>query len=44
MTDDIAKLWIVFNGSTRLASGDLLNQHLLTEPNLLPALLDMLLR
>ncbi|XP_011697315.1 PREDICTED: uncharacterized protein LOC105455584 [Wasmannia auropunctata] len=43
-TDNSAKIRVVFNGSSRLASGESLNQHLLTGPNLLPRLLDVVLR
>ncbi|XP_029674246.1 uncharacterized protein LOC115242242 [Formica exsecta] len=38
------KLRVVFNGSSRLPSGETLNQHLQVGPNLLPALADILLR
>ncbi|XP_025996788.1 uncharacterized protein LOC113005428 [Solenopsis invicta] len=38
------KLRVVFNGSSSLASGGSLNEHLLPRPNLLPALADVLLR
>ncbi|XP_029165401.1 uncharacterized protein LOC114936392 [Nylanderia fulva] len=38
------KLRVVFNGSSSLPNGDSLNQFLLTGPNLLPALADILLR
>lgn len=38
------KLRVVFNGSSSLPNGDNLNKFLLTEPNLLPALADILLR
>ncbi|XP_071653077.1 uncharacterized protein [Temnothorax longispinosus] len=43
-TNDTVKIRVVFNGSARLGSGDSLNSHLLTGPNLLPALTDVLLR
>ncbi|XP_029156972.1 uncharacterized protein LOC114929574 [Nylanderia fulva] len=38
------KLRVVFNGSSSLANGDCLNRFLMTGPNLLPALADILLR
>lgn len=38
------KLRVVFNGSTATSSGQTLNQQLMTGPNLLPALADILLR
>lgn len=38
------KLRVVFNGSSKVPSGDTLNNHLMTGPNLLPALVDILLR
>lgn len=38
------KLRVVFNGSTRVSSGETLNQYLLTGENLLPSLADILLR
>ena len=38
------KIRVVFNGSTRTAAGTSLNSHLLTGPNLLPALADVLTR
>ncbi|XP_011705857.1 PREDICTED: uncharacterized protein LOC105461065 [Wasmannia auropunctata] len=41
---DSTKIRVVFNGSARLPSGDSLNDNLLTRPNLLPALPDVLLR
>ncbi|KAM0732509.1 hypothetical protein ACS0PU_000670 [Formica fusca] len=39
-----AKIRIVFNGSSTVASGACLNRHLKVGPNLLPALDDVLLR
>ncbi|XP_011696369.1 PREDICTED: uncharacterized protein LOC105455029 [Wasmannia auropunctata] len=42
MSGDVARIRVVFNGSARLASGDALNRALLTGPNLLPALADIL--
>ncbi|XP_029676949.1 uncharacterized protein LOC115243835 [Formica exsecta] len=39
-----AKIRVVFNGSSTVASGACLNQHLKVGPNLLPALDDVLLR
>ncbi|XP_011858172.1 PREDICTED: uncharacterized protein LOC105555741 [Vollenhovia emeryi] len=38
------KLRVVFNGSSPVANGETLNDHLLVGPNLLPALFDVLLR
>ncbi|XP_011685702.1 PREDICTED: uncharacterized protein LOC105448687 [Wasmannia auropunctata] len=43
-TEDVAKIRVVFNSSARLASGDALNKALLTGPNLLPVLADVLSR
>lgn len=38
------KLRVVFNGSSKVPSGETFNLHLMTGPNLLPALSDILLR
>ncbi|XP_029663035.1 uncharacterized protein LOC115235401 [Formica exsecta] len=43
-TSSSAKIRVVFNGSSTVASGACLNQHLKVGPNLLPALDDVLLR
>ncbi|KMQ86917.1 gag-pol protein, partial [Lasius niger] len=43
-TGTAAKIRVVFNGSSRLPSGESLNQFLLPGPNLLPALPDVLMR
>ncbi|XP_071582180.1 uncharacterized protein [Temnothorax nylanderi] len=43
-TGEEAKIRVVFNGPAKLPSGESLNSHLLTGPNLLPALPDVLLR
>lgn len=38
------KLRVVFNGSAAVSSGETLNKYLMTGPNLLPAIFDILLR
>lgn len=43
-TGSSAKIRVVFNGSSRLASGESLNNFLLPGPNLLPSLPDVLTR
>ncbi|XP_070170865.1 uncharacterized protein [Polyergus mexicanus] len=40
----MTKLRVVFNSSSKLPTGETLNQHLRVGPNLLPALADILLR
>jgi len=43
-TSTFTKLRVVFNGSATIPSGDSLNGSLFTGPNLLPALVDVMLR
>ncbi|XP_011859011.1 PREDICTED: uncharacterized protein LOC105556524 [Vollenhovia emeryi] len=43
-TDSTKKIRVVFNGSSKLPSGESLNEFLLPGPNLLPALPDVLTR